>query len=107
MFSERDQNAIDEVMDNFNFEKVRQVMQFLDWGWGMEPDKAVPDVPTLKKTARSLLKDATHRINNGAEQSRQATGGFEVFAYRDPKDDANVPVYLELKFVVEDWYSGE
>jgi hypothetical protein len=49
-----DRELIDEVMDNFDFEKVSVAMEALGWEW-VALD-AVPDKYHLRKCARSLLE---------------------------------------------------
>lgn len=85
------QDAIDEIMDNFDFEKVAKVMEGLNWGWvNSETDLKIPDVSELRKQARRLLTTALK------ENTSIATGGFKVTYLKDEK-------FLHLEFVVTDW----
>ena len=84
MLTEKQQEVIDEIMDNFDFEKVHKAMTALDWKWG----KGIPDVWELKKSARRLLKTSIE------ENTCIGTGGFLV----DKDGD-----YISLKFVVAEW----
>jgi hypothetical protein len=85
------QDAIDEIMDNFDFEKVAKVMEVLGWKWvNSETDLKIPDVSELRKQARRLLTTAL-KENTGV-----ATGGFKVTYLKDEK-------FLHLEFVVSEW----
>ena len=64
---------IDEILDEFDFEKVHRVMQALNWKWHGSPD--VPSIADLRRTARSLLKQVVEVPN----LSRTATGGFVAY----------------------------
>jgi Spy/CpxP family protein refolding chaperone len=84
--TEKQQSAIDEIMDDFNFNKVHKAMKELNWQWR---DIGVPDEYDLRVEARRLLKEA---IKN---KFSIATGGFEA-AYQDQYGES-----LTLKFVLE------
>ena len=88
--TEKQQKAIDDIMDNFDFHKVHLVMDFMNWQW---KNAGVPDVSELKKLARRLLRDS---IN---EKTMVSTGGF-VATYEEHDE---VGIALDLKFVLEEW----
>lgn len=90
MTSEKQQEAIDEIMDNFDFDKVFRVMKFLEWGW---MDYGVPSVSDLRGTARVLLKECIK------SKSDVSTGGLCAYYY----EFDGIGVILKLKFVVEEW----
>src|SRR5690554_4469915 len=48
--------AVEEIMENFDFERVHAVMDFLNWTWIDNPRK-VPTVQALRISARGLLLD--------------------------------------------------
>lgn len=80
--------AIDEILDNFNFERAHNVMVHLDWEWSSVA--GVPDIADLRKCARRLLKDVAY----SKEYHSIGTGGLEA-----SKKDGE----LSLKFVLEYW----
>lgn len=93
MLTEREQEAVDNIMDYFDFDKVLKTMIALDWKWVKEDHKSIadleiPSIERIRKTARRLLiraieiKDST------------STGGFQA-----EYDDGT----LYLRFVVEEW----
>ena len=68
------QEQIDEIMDNFDFERVHRMMNTLDWKWvDGDGEFSVPDVPELRKTARRLLYQV---IDEGFIHC--GSGGFNV-----------------------------
>lgn len=103
------QDKIDEIMDNFDFEKVHKTMDVLEWTWAGE---GVPEVPSLRARARQLLKEACF-IENKSNYSMCSTGGFEAIckvldydienAIEDWVNDAEHQIQVELRFVVESW----
>lgn len=88
MINEIQQKKIDEIMDWFNFEKVHHAMKTLGWEW---QGKGTPEIPTLRKTSRSLLKQV---LSSKYDQVR--SGGLEASYYND---------CLTLRFVLQHWTS--
>lgn len=85
MLTEEQQEVIDEIMDNFDFERVHKTMVALKWGWW---NIGVPELSDIKKSARRLLKTSIE------ENTCVGTGGFLVEKEGD---------YISLKFVVAEW----
>jgi len=81
--------AIEHILDNFDFERVHKAMTALDWEWASTD--GVPEIPDLRKEVRILLKDVSKRKE---DKFFIGTGGFEV-----SKEDG----ILQLKFVIDEW----
>lgn len=108
-------DRVDEIILHFDFQKVHNVMEMLDWRWASWYDEAedqhtneVPSVYALRTRAHQMLLDAVEKDCGGS-------GGFEVRTYvYDLVDEDGVPffpgepddfehsVHLSLKFVVEE-----
>ena len=93
MLTEREQEAIDNIMDYFDFDKVLKTMIALDWKWVKENHKdindlEIPSIERIRKTARKALMRAIEI------KDYTSSGGFEA-EYNDGS--------LSLKFVVEQW----
>jgi hypothetical protein len=91
--TQKQQDAIDGIMDYFKFEQVRQVMELLNWEW-QDAEEGIPTVPELRKQARRLLKMSLE------EKTDVSTGGFHV-RY---ESDADGGEFIQLIFAVEEWY---
>ena len=101
--------VLDEIMDEFDFEKVKRTMDALNWEWAflkrLDPkddfkEKTGSYVPTLdeiKQAAANLLWDLA--TDPDPEITIHATGGFR--AERDFSDPENP--YMRLSFEVTDW----
>lgn len=81
------QEMQDEIMDNFDFDKVHRCMTALDWHWAST--NGVPGKADLRRNARKMLRDCVERNHGG-------TGGFKVFIDREEG-------VLTLSFMVEEW----
>lgn len=64
------EQMIDDVLSDFEFEKVYRVMKELDWKWYDEGDVHVPSIYTLIKQAKELLSEAYEN------ESSVSIGGF-------------------------------
>ena len=101
------QNPVEEmingIMENFDFKRVQEVMDYLDWEWRGEH----VTLEMLEKEAERLLRGAIDsRLDKFRSESDEvgiinATGGLEATAYCD-EDKENI-VSLELKFVLSSW----
>ena len=94
-------NKIDDIMENFDFERVHKVMDMLEWRWGSAKN-GVPSVEELKKEAKRLLVSAC------VEKNHISTGGFKAVFEKstgwglDNDDDP----YVGLEFILEEWEGG-
>lgn len=85
---------IKKILKNFDFEKVHNVMEHLNWGW-KDTDGKVPSIDQLKELAEKLLNEVSEKD----EFYYISTGGFRAFKYENGS--------LELEFVVTDWMVEE
>jgi hypothetical protein len=77
---------IDEIIDKFDFEKVKAHMELVKWSWGI--DQQIPTLNDLKHVAIELLMDASNRKSGFWTE----TGGFMAMKCGD---------YLKLTFLLE------
>ena len=94
---------IDDIMDEFNFARVQNVMDYLGWKWAGE----YVTVEMLKETARRLLREAADlRLGDYKDTHWElgiinGTGGFQATAYcNEAKTEI---IALDLKFVLAEW----
>ena len=90
-------DEIDDIMDNFDFDKVHEAMTLLGWRWVSRSTQAfeIPHVSELRKRARGLMQDA---MGSHMPSYSTGTGGFEV-----DKTTEDGKVYLSLSFVLTSW----
>mgnify|MGYP003291736012 CR=1 FL=1 len=84
------------IMDEFDFDKVHNVMEFLDWKWvGGDCERPyIPTVDRLRDWALDLLTRSAH------ERVDISSGGFRA-VYQDDPDNPNNP-YIALEFILTD-----
>lgn len=98
MITEQDREAIDEILDCFDFYKVEQVMKHLEWKW--HSCGGVPERWDLRKSARESLEQVATNLNTKASEYYIGTGGFFAEGKLYPGDTKK---YLKLSFVVSEW----
>lgn len=90
------QSQIDNIMDNFDFTKVQESMEFLGWKWyNQEGYLGVPTEHELRKTARSLLRQVS---SYDKPEWNVSTGGL---CARIAEGE------LSLKFVLSEWHGED
>lgn len=97
-------DTIMDCLDEFDFERVHEVMNFLDWKWADTAE--VPDVLALRRNCRTYLQEvirgALNRKDEGGEYI-MASGGFRYEAKLYPDDF----LWLRMSFTIEDWDNAE
>lgn len=100
--------AIDDVMDEFDFEKVERHMKAVNWGWAAptpedEWNLEVPDLSMIKAACRRLLVNSFTSVTENKEVDPDyrgpcfsSCGGFTVYAWPDNS--------CQVFFAVTDWW---
>ena len=94
---------IDDIMDEFNFAKVQNVMDYLDWKWVGE----YVTIEMLREEAERLLRGAADaRLGRFKDEHwelgiQNSTGGFQARAFCN--EDKTKIIGLDLKFVLAGW----
>ena len=92
---------IEDILDHFDFERVKKAMDALEWKYWDSEDTTVT-IYELRKMARHLLNSAA--AQKPSEYWFNACGGFEVERRMYPGDTKK---YFYLKFVVTEWNNDE
>ena len=82
---------IKSILNNFDFNKVKKIMDVLNWKWASSKN-GFPDMDEIRKLATRLLIDAC------VEKTNISTGGFRA-VYDDIGDG---DPYVGLEFIVEE-----
>lgn len=89
-----DYELVDDILDNFDFEKVKKVVDAIGWKY-YDSEGESCSIAELRKTARKVLTSVV-----GAREEEKcyvACGGFEAERYMYLGDGKK---YVSLKFVV-------
>ena len=101
--SNKQHAVINDIMDNFEFDKVLNHMKHVDWTWASENYALfIPEIADLRSALRDLIVHAFNNINTIKENepdykgvSFASTGGFSVYVHADDS--------CEAYFSVTDW----
>ena len=88
---DEDDAKIKSILNHFDFNKVKKIMDVLNWKWVLSKN-GVPDINEIRKLATRLLIDAC------VEKQNISTGGFR--AVYDDNGDGDP--YVGLEFIVEE-----
>jgi hypothetical protein len=92
------EDLINEVMDEFDYDKVQRVMEFLNWDWASV--NGVLSVGDLKRMSRILLISCINGAMAYKKDYSASTGGFKAEATWD--NERNKIYSLTLRFVLEE-----
>ena len=97
------QEMIDNIMDNFDFNKVAKCMKALNWHWhDVDGSVAVPEEHHIRQSARKIMNDVKEVCHHPTFIT--GTGGFYVQSWYAPESpNKNKLESIELSFVVETW----
>ena len=85
------QKLVDNIIENFDWGKVKLVMETLNWKWQNDMVFEVPLIGEIMSSAQKLL----YKILENNKQIQISTGGF--VATFDGHD------YLKLHFEIDSW----
>lgn len=94
------QNCIDEVVDNLDFDKIRNIMCFLDWKWEKNDIEYYPEPSDMKRCVRMLMKTSYNESLSHKDNGYSATGGFTSICFYGDKPS------FRVYFAVEEWENG-
>jgi hypothetical protein len=97
---ERHQKMMFDIINNFEFQKVHDVMNHLDWAWY---PYGTPTVDELRFAARERIESVIKNCLLDAKPDQEyisSSGGLKATAI---KDDYGQITFLELEFVLTSW----
>ena len=97
-------SLIQGIMQEFDFERVHSVMDYLEWKWQIPSssldDLEVPSLSRIKVAVYDLLARTCDRIlEEKIESYLIGSGGFEARAWYEDGKITN----LQLSFVLAEW----
>lgn len=91
------EKAIENIIENFDFERVCKVMKYLDWKWRDAEES--PSIGALVIEAQKQLSYAFDECLKRKKDIKTGTGGFVC---RATYDNSKVDI-LELVFELDSW----
>lgn len=105
--NKKEQELIEEVLEHFDFNKCHEVMEHLDWRWGLNPE--VPTIDRIKESGRDRIMGAIKGIKENKKHHYlegyfSSSGGLKATVY---KNKYGLVTNIILEFVLSDWHAGE
>ena len=98
-----EQKMIDDVIENFDFERCHRAMRALNWSWF---GRGIPTISMLKESSIERLQSAMKGVkSNGLSSSDSyfsSSGGLKGTAW---KNRFGHVAGIKLEFVLTDWDS--
>jgi hypothetical protein len=101
MLTKGEQRMVDDILENFNFQRCHNVMKHLKWSWALT---GVPSIEELKESSIERLERAIEYVKTKEvkDSCYVSSGGIKATAY---KNRYNRIVMLHLEFVLTEWNS--
>lgn len=99
----REQKMIDNILDNFDFEKCRKAMIHLNWTWGFVPE--IPSIERMKDAAVQRIHsaiDVAKKSKNSHFTYFSSSGGFKASVWKNRYGHIEG---INLEFILTGWES--
>jgi hypothetical protein len=102
-----EQELIDEILEEFNFEKCKVVMDHLHWTWGFT--NQVPSIQQLKESARNRIESAIEGLKgqegivvyfNNDQSLLKVKGAWYLALHRMKSELSSIDGIVDLYFSI-------
>jgi hypothetical protein len=103
----KEQELIDEILREFNFERCKLTMDYLNWTWATVNGAGVPTIEDLKESAVNRIHSAIEVIRNRKNISYHhpavcSSGGLQATVFVNKYGHIT---HIGLEFILADWSS--
>lgn len=91
--------ALTTATNRVKFDRVRKVMEALDWKWGTARSGQIPTIPEMKSMVDDLGRSVVNRLASGETYVSSSSGGFCVSGWH--RIDQQL-VEISVAFVAEE-----
>ena len=107
--NKKEQELIDEVIQNFDFYKCQLMMEYMGWKWFRIGGYDIPTKYDLIEAAKDRIQSAIEGIKEAGrmglnESYGSSSGGLKATVY---KNRYNQITFIKLEFVFTEWDAGE
>jgi hypothetical protein len=107
--NKKEQELIDEVIENFDFYKCQLMMEYMGWRWMTHDGYRIPTKYDLIESAKDRIQSAIEGIKEAGrmglnESYGSSSGGLKATVY---KNRYNQITYIKLEFILTEWDAGD
>lgn len=97
-------DTILDILESIDYERIKSVMDHLNWGWSLKDEFKVPELHEIRKSARRILVEcAESTLSSDTGEYIIGTGGFR--AEGKLYDDGFL--WLRLCFLIEEYDNSD
>ena len=105
----KEQELIDEVIQNFDFYKCQLMMEYMGWRWMTHDGYRIPTKYDLIEAAKDRIQSAIEGIKEAGRMSLNesygsSSGGLKATVY---KNRYNQITFIKLEFILTEWDAGD
>ena len=107
--NKKEQELIDEVIENFDFYKCQLMMEYMGWRWMTHDGYRVPTKYDLIESAKDRIQSAIEGIKEAGrmglnESYGSSSGGLKATVY---KNCYHQITFIKLEFILTEWDAGD
>ena len=107
--NKKEQELVDEVFENFDFDEVHKVMKLMKWKWVSHNGFEIPSLERIKSSARARIEGAIECAKNSKRKTKDteffsSSGGLKASAW---KNSYGQITNIQLQFTLTEWQAGE
>ena len=107
--NKREQELIDEVFENFDFDEVHKAMKLMNWKWISYNGYEIPSLERIKSSARARIEGAIECAKNSKRKTKEIeffrlSGGIKASAWKNTYGQIT---NIQLQFILTEWQAGE
>ena len=107
--NKKEQELIDEVIENFDFYKCQLMMEYMGWRWMTHDGYRVPTKYDLIESAKDRIQSAIEGIKEAGrmglnESYGSSSGGLKATVY---KNRYHQITFIKLEFILTEWDAGD
>lgn len=93
----------EEIEDNFNFQKVHDVMTMLQWEWNYDMINGIPTMLQLKNSTKGWCRQCYDLSKRGGRRSKSMSCGGFTIKYAEYHDQPELHNELSVCFELTRW----
>lgn len=105
--NKKEQELVDDVLENFDFKDTHRAMKLLNWKW--VHSMGVPSLNEIRNEASKRIESAIECAKESKNQNHHicyysSSGGFKASVWKNRYGQIT---NVQLEFILNEWMAGE